>query len=108
MIFPYPFAVQNGYTQSMPCFIPIFAIFFPRVVMVVIAIWTNWFSLAFNTILWPVLGFFLMPYTTLAYMAAMLKNHHTVNGGWLVLVVVAALVDLGGQGGSVRRRRRRS
>ncbi len=91
----------------MPCLIPILAIFFPRVVMAVIAIFTNWFSLAFNTILWPVLGFLFMPYTTLAYMAAMLKNHHTVNGGWLVLVVVAALVDLGGQGGSARRRRRR-
>jgi hypothetical protein len=47
-----------------------------------------------------------MPYTTLAYMAAMLNNHHNVNGGWLVLVVIAVFVDLGGQGGSARGRRR--
>lgn len=90
----------------MPCLIPIFAVFFPRIVMIAIAIFTNWFSAAFNTILWPILGFLLMPYTTLAYMAAMLNNHHSVNGGWLVLVVIAVLVDLGGQGGSARRRRR--
>ncbi len=91
----------------MPCLIPIFAVFFPRVVMILIAIFTNWFGAAFNTVLWPVIGFLFMPYMTLAYMAAMLRNHHSVDGGWLVLVVVAALVDLGGQGGSARRRRRR-
>jgi hypothetical protein len=91
----------------MPCLIPIFAVFFPRVVMIAIAIFTNWFSAAFNTVLWPVLGFLFMPYTTLAYMAAMLRNHHSVNGGWLVLVVLAVLVDLGGQGGSARTRGRR-
>ncbi|HEX4054965.1 MAG TPA: hypothetical protein VHX86_11930 [Tepidisphaeraceae bacterium] len=90
----------------MPCLLPIFAVFFPRIVMIAIAIFTNWFSAAFNTILWPIIGFLLMPYTTLAYMAAMLRNHHSVNGGWLVLVIVAVLVDLGGQGGSTRRRRR--
>jgi hypothetical protein len=90
----------------MPCLIVIFAVFFPRVVMIAIAIFTNWFGAAFNTALWPVLGFLLMPYTTLAYMAAMLNNHHNASGGWLALVIVAALVDLGGQGGSVRRRRR--
>jgi hypothetical protein len=91
----------------MPCLIPIFAVFFPRAVMIIIAIFTTWFSAAFNSVLWPILGFLFMPYTTLAYMAAMLNNHHSVDGGWLALVVVAVLVDLGGQGGSARRRRRR-
>jgi hypothetical protein len=89
----------------MPCLIPILAIFFPRFVMVMIAIFTHWFSAAFDTVLWPVLGFLFMPYTTLAYMAAMLNNNHTVNGGWLALVIIAALVDVGGQGGSARSRR---
>ncbi len=92
----------------MPCLILIFAVFFPRIVMIAIAIFTHWFSAAFNTILWPILGFVFMPYTTLAYMAAMLNNHHSVNGGWLVLIVIAVLIDLGGHGGVARRRRRRS
>jgi hypothetical protein len=90
----------------MPCLIPILAVFFPRFVIIMIAIFTNWFSAAFNSILWPILGFLFMPYTTLAYMAAMLKNHHSVDGGWLVLLIVAIFVDLGGQGTSARRRRR--
>lgn len=90
----------------MPCLIPIFAVFFPRIVMIAIAIFTHWFTAAFDTALWPVLGFLFMPYTTLAYMAAMLNNNHSVSGGWLALVIVATLVDIGGQGGSARRRRR--
>ena len=91
----------------MPCLIPIFAVFFPRLVMIAIAIFTHWFTAAFDTVLWPVLGFLFMPYTTLAYMAAMLNNNHSASGGWLALVILAALVDIGGQGGSARRRRRR-
>lgn len=76
---------------------------------------TNWFDRAYETVLWPVVGFFLMPYTTLAYMAAMLNNNYSVRGGWLALVVVAVVVDIGhwGEGGrkvtkARRRRRRRS
>ncbi len=57
--------------------------------------------------LWPLLGFLFMPYTTLAYMAAMLNNHHELSGAWIVLVVVAVFFDLGGQGHSSRRVRRR-
>ncbi len=90
----------------MPCLIPIFAVFFPRLVMILIAIFTRWFAIAFDSALWPILGFLFMPYTTLAYMAAMLNNNHTASGGWLVLIIVAALLDLGGQGGSARRKRR--
>jgi hypothetical protein len=91
----------------MPCLLLIIAVFFPRVVLVLIAIFTNWIQAAFNTLLWPILGFLFMPYTTLAYMGAMLRNHHTVDGGWLILVIVAVFVDLGGWGGSTRRRGRR-
>jgi len=91
----------------MPCLFAILAFFFPRLVMIAIAIFTNWFSAAFDTVLWPLLGFLFLPYTTLAYMGAMLNNHHTVNGGWMALVIIAALVDLGGQGSSARRGRKR-
>ena len=91
----------------MPCLLPILAVFFPRFVMIVIAIFTSWFGAAFSSTLWPLLGFIFMPYTTLAYMAAMLQNHHNASGGWLALIILAALVDLGGRGGSARTRRGR-
>ena len=87
----------------MPCLIPIIAVFFPRLMLILIAFFTHWFQAAFNTLLWPILGFLFMPYTTLAYMAAMLNNNHTVSGGWLVLVIIAVFFDLGTHGGSTRR-----
>ena len=91
----------------MGCLLPIIAIFVPRVVMFFIFLLTNWFTQAYQTVLWPLLGFLFMPYTTLAYMAAMLNNHHELSGAWIVLVVVAVFFDLGGQGHSSRRVRRR-
>jgi hypothetical protein len=87
----------------MPCLIAIIAMFFPRLMLIIIALFTNWLSAAFSTFLWPILGFIFMPYTTLAYIAAMLNNHHSVSGGWLVVVIVAVLLDLGTHGGSTRR-----
>jgi hypothetical protein len=90
----------------MPCFLVLFVLFVPRVVMAVIFCATPWFGQAYHTVLWPVLGFIFMPYTTLAYLAAMLRNNHQVSGWWLILLIVAVLTDLGGQGRSFRRRRR--
>jgi hypothetical protein len=87
----------------MPCLFVIIAAFFPRLALIVIALMTSWFSAAFNTRLWPILGFIFMPYTTLACMGAMLNNNHTVSGGWLAMIIVAVFLDLGTHGGSTRR-----
>jgi hypothetical protein len=86
----------------MGCLLPLVALFVPRVAMFFIFLLTNWFQLAYQTVLWPLLGFVFMPYTTLAYMAAMLNNHRELSGAWIVLVVVAVFFDLGGQGRSAR------
>ena len=71
----------------MGCIVTCLALMAPRVVMAFILLLTSWFSRAFETWHWPLLGFLFMPYTTLAYMAAMLHGG-SVNGGWLALVVV--------------------
>jgi len=84
----------------MPCIVTLITLAAPRLTMFFFWLLTNWFSRAFDSVLWPVLGFLFMPYTTLAYMAAMLNNNHTTSGFWLVLVIVAVLVDLGVIGGS--------
>jgi hypothetical protein len=78
----------------MPCIVVFLALLAPRLVMFFIWLLTDWFAHAYHSVLWPLLGFFFMPYTTLAYMAAML-NGGSVSGGWLVLVIVAVVVDLG-------------
>lgn len=96
----------------MGCALVAVALMVPRAVMVFLWVLTNWFGRAFDGLLWPVLGFLFMPYTTLAYVAAIVYNNHSVSGGWLVLVVVAVLVDLGhwGEGGrkAAKSRKRRA
>jgi hypothetical protein len=87
----------------MPCLLIIVALLLPRMAMFLIWLFSDWFSRAYETAIWPLLGFFFMPYTTLAYMAAMLNNNHQINGGWLVLLIVAVVVDLGHNGGAARR-----
>ena len=79
----------------MPCIVVFLALLAPRLVMFFIWLLTEWFGHAYQSVIWPLLGFFFMPYTTLAYMAAMLNNAHGVTGGWLVLLIGAVLVDLG-------------
>ena len=91
----------------MGCLLTLIALALPRGLMVFIWLLTDWFGRAFKAPLWPLLGFFFMPYTTLAYIAAMLHGPGVVKGGWLVLVIVAVLVDLGHLGGGGRTIRRR-
>ena len=90
----------------MGCVLALIAIPLPRLVMAFIFLLTNWLALAFQTILWPILGFLFMPYTTLAYMAAMLNNNHRVDGLWLILLIIAILFDLSAQSHSAHRHRR--
>ena len=85
----------------------IIAMAVPRVAMVAILVLTDWFAKSFDTVLWPVLGFVFMPYTTLAYIAAM-GRLGDLRGGWMALFIVAILVDAGQwSGGRFLSRRRR-
>lgn len=88
----------------MGCVLVFFAIICPRILMIVILLTSNWFSRAYDSFIWPFLGFFIMPYTTLAYMAAMLNNNHSVDGWWVVLLIVAIFSDLGTGGYEVNKR----
>jgi hypothetical protein len=80
------------------------AFFFPRLVLILLALFSNYLSRAYTGMLLPLIGFFLLPYTTLAYAIAMNENGG-VNGAYLVLVIVAVLVDLGVLGGGARARK---
>ena len=83
----------------MGCIFAVVALAVPRVVMFFAFLLTDWFGRSFETQLWPILGFVFMPYSTLAYLAAMLNNNHTLSGGWLALFIVAIVVDAGHWGG---------
>jgi hypothetical protein len=68
-----------------------------------VVLFSDYIGRAYETRLWPLLGFFFMPLTTLAYAWA-INSHGSVDGGYLVVVVVAALIDWGIIGGSARNR----
>ena len=88
----------------MGCLLVIISVLMPRLVLALIFLFTHGFSLAYKTIIWPLLGFIFMPYTTLAYMGAMIYNNHQITGGWLVILIIAVVIDLGGQGSVARSR----
>jgi hypothetical protein len=89
----------------MGCLIALLGLITPRVVMVVLWLFTNYLSRAFDTFIWPLLGFIFLPTTTLAYAVAQ-NSFDGLRGIGLVLFVLAILVDLGLLGGGARSRRR--
>jgi hypothetical protein len=52
------------------CLIGAVVLVLPRTIMVVLWIFTDYLSTAFGSWVWPLLGFFLFPTTTLAYAVA--------------------------------------
>ena len=89
----------------MPCCLVTVAAFFPRVALVVMWL-TGYGSAAFETYLWPVLGFFFMPFTTCAYAIAM-NSFGGVHGMGMALVIIGVLFDIGSHGGSAQTTHRR-
>jgi hypothetical protein len=89
----------------MPCLIGCLALCMPRLVLFLVWLFSNYLNEAYQTILWPVLGFLFMPLTTLAYAWARHQGDGSVSGIGLVVVVIAVLIDLGllGTGESSRR-----
>jgi hypothetical protein len=79
----------------MPFLLGCFALLMPRVVLVVVWVFSDFLEHNFKTILWPIAGLIFAPLTTLAYAYAHQQSGGNVTGIWLALVVVAVLVDLG-------------
>lgn len=65
----------------------------PRIVLV--ALWiSGYLERAYDTILWPLLGFVFLPLTTITY-AWVINSHGQVDGLYTVGVTLAVLADLG-------------
>jgi hypothetical protein len=84
----------------MPLLIVLLALFTPRLVVVLLWFFTDWFQGIFNSLLWPVLGFIFLPTTFLWYTAVV----HWFGGQWtlwpIVGIVVALVIDISPAGGS--------
>jgi hypothetical protein len=78
----------------MPCLLGLTALAAPRLVIVLLWLFTDWFHGLFESALWPLLGFVFLPTTLLWYIAV----QHWFAGQWtlwpIVGLVVALLIDL--------------
>jgi hypothetical protein len=90
----------------MPCLLVIVVAAFPRVVLVLMYLFSNYIQRAYHDLLIPVLGFFFLPLTTIVY-AWMVNTHMPLEGINLLIMLVAVIVDVGGLGGGEYHRRRR-
>ncbi len=90
----------------MGCFVALLAVISPRLALFVIFLFSDLLSRAFDSWFLPFLGFFILPWTTLAY-AAMWDIGGGVNGvegfEWFI-VILAFLVDLAAYGAGGRAR----
>jgi hypothetical protein len=78
----------------------LFGLLTPRFIMVLLWLFSDYLSRGFDgSWLLPLLGFFLLPTTTLCYAFAQ-NSMDGVQGLGLVLVIVGLLFDLGVIGGS--------
>jgi hypothetical protein len=88
----------------MPCLLAVLIVAFPRVAIVLLYLFTTFFTGVFNTILVPILGFLFLPITLIAY--TYIHNTHmgVQNITSLVILIIAVVLDLGLVGGAARRR----
>lgn len=81
------------------CLFAALALLTPRLVMVLLWLFSDYLSDAFGTWVWPLLGFFVLPTTTVAY--AIARNEFGGAQGWgLVIVILGVAFDLGLLGGA--------
>lgn len=83
----------------MPVLMALLALALPRLVLLVLWFFTDWFRGMFDTLLWPILGFIFLPTTLLWYSAV----QHWFNGQWtlwpIVGLVVSLVIDVCSKGG---------
>jgi hypothetical protein len=86
------------------CLVALFALISPRLALFVIWVFSNLLSRAFESWAVPLIGFFLLPWTTLAY-ALMWDSGNRVYGFEWFIVALGFLFDLASYSRVERRRR---
>src|SRR6266480_232529 len=89
----------KGDTPRVGCFLALLALISPRLVLFLLWIFSNVLSRAFDSWIIPILGFFLLPWTTLTYAALWDwgSGNHVTGFEWF-FVVLAFVIDLGSYG----------
>jgi hypothetical protein len=83
----------------MPCLLALLALISPRLAIFALWLFSNVLDRAYDSWLVPLLGFFLLPWTTLAYAVMWDTGTRDVNGFEWFIVVLAFLADLASYAG---------
>jgi uncharacterized oligopeptide transporter (OPT) family protein len=89
----------------VPCLLLIVVLAFPRVVLALMFLLSNYLERAYHGLIIPVLGFLFLPLTTIVY-AWLVNSHLPIQGVNALILILAALIDVGGVGGGAWHRRR--
>ena len=88
----------------MPCLIALFALISPRLALFGVWLFSDILGRAYDSTIVPILGFFLLPWTTLAYAVMWDAGSHRVSGLEWFIVGLAFLADLASYAGGSRSR----
>ena len=88
----------------MPCFAALLAFISPRLAIIFVAIFSDLLTRAFDSWFLPFIGFFILPWTTLAYAIMWDVGTREVTGFEWFVVGLAFLLDLGSYFGGNRAR----
>src|SRR2546428_9956931 len=77
----------------MCCVLALLAFVGPRLVIFLLWVFTNYMSRAFDTFIWPFLGFILLPWTTIAFAIAQ-NEFGGLSGLGLLIVALGILGDI--------------
>lgn len=92
-----------GSVRRIGCLVLLFALISPRLALFVLFLFSDLLSRAFDSWLLPLLGFFLLPWTTLAFAVMWSFDDGVVGFDWFI-VAFAFLVDVGAFASGGRRR----
>jgi hypothetical protein len=82
----------------MPCLAALLALISPRLALAFVWLFSDVLSGAFDSWLVPLIGFFVLPWTTLAYALMWDAGTNTVTGFEWFIVGLAFVFDLGSYG----------
>ena len=90
------------------CFAVLLALISPRLALFFVLIFSDWLGDAYDSWILPVIGWFFLPWTTLAYAGMYVAGSDEVTGFEWFIVVLAFVIDLGAYTGGRWARERSS
>jgi hypothetical protein len=98
-------AARPRSVAAVPCLALVLALFSPRLALVAVWLLSDILSRSLDSRLLPLIGFFLLPWTTLAYAVMWDVGTHAVTGFEWFVVGLAFLADLSAHRETARGRR---